>query len=188
MYGIAFTAEYVPPLRASIEPVSLKRTIAARPVKSAAAPDDNPITPSIPAAAGVASNDAVNVPDCCANGWFCQTDPPVKQAGPFATVTLTELLAELPAASKALACTVCAPSATAAVFHAYAYGDAASVAARTPSTQNSTRLTPTLSLADAVTDTTPDTSAPLAGAVTDTTGTVVSGQDEVAALIDACDE
>ena len=57
-----------------------------------------------------------------------------------------------------------------------------SVASCTPSTENSTLATPTLSLALAVTETLPDTVAPAVGAVTDTVGGVVSEQEAVLAI------
>src|SRR5688572_5098045 len=82
----------------------------------------------------------------------------------------------LPAASRATAVRVWAPSATAVVFHDVEYGAVVSSAPRlTPSRLNWTPTTPTLSLALAVTEIVPNTAAPAAGAVTDTDGAVPSG-------------
>ena len=60
------------------------------------------------------------------------------------------------------------------VFQAIWYGDEVSVPASTPSTQSSTRLTPTLSLALAATVTVLLTVAPFAGEVMEVDGGVVS--------------
>jgi hypothetical protein len=61
------------------------------------------------------------------------------------------------------------------VFQLKEYGDELSVEASAPSTHNSTRVTPTLSLALAVTVVVPLTFAPAAGEVIDVAGASVSG-------------
>src|SRR5690349_16973269 len=67
-----------------------------------------------------------------------------------------------------------------AVFQEVVYGVPRSSAPRfAPSSLNCTPATPTLSLALAVIDTTPDTVALFAGAVIDTVGGVVSGAESV---------
>ena len=67
-------------------------------------------------------------------------------------------LATLSAASRASAVRVYAPSATSVVSHAAWYGAAVTGApSATPSTRNCTLDTPRLSLAEALTVTTPDT-------------------------------
>src|SRR5438874_7400016 len=92
------------------------------------------------------------------------------------TVTLIGDVAVLPAASRAIALSVCVPFATPDVFHVIENGLAVSSAPRfTPSSWNWTPTTATLS--DAVADTVtfvPATVAPLAGAVIDTVGGVPS--------------
>src|SRR5918996_4267436 len=93
----------------------------------------------------------------------------------FDTVTVTGAeVAVLPAASPARAVSVCAPLLAAVVFQATSYGAVLSVPSGCPSTKNSTAVTPTLSVALALTMTVPDTSAPLAGSVIATLGGVVS--------------
>jgi hypothetical protein len=95
----------------------------------------------------------------------------------FDTVTVTVVLvAELPAASRATAVSVCVPLATVVVFQVTEYGLAVSSAPRlAPSSLNCTPATPTLSdaVADTVTDA-PDTVAPPDGAVIEIVGGVVS--------------
>src|SRR4051812_18524304 len=93
--------------------------------------------------------------------------------------TVTETVADvvmLPAASRALAESACAPLDTGSVFQAIVNGAAVSSApSAAPSSRNCTPATPTLSAADAVTVTAePDTVVPSAGAVTDTVGAVRS--------------
>src|SRR5262249_19210657 len=92
------------------------------------------------------------------------------------TVTLTEVaVAVLPAASRATAVSVCVPLATVVVVQLTEYGDDVSSAPRlAPSSLNCTPATATLSEALAETVIVPDTVAPLAGAVRETVGAVVS--------------
>ena len=93
----------------------------------------------------------------------------------LSTVTLTVVDdPTFPAASLARDCSVCAPFDAVAVFQLHAYGDVVSVAATAPSSRNSTLVTPTLSVADAVTLVVPDTVAAFAGAVIDVAGASVS--------------
>src|SRR5262245_44407403 len=80
-----------------------------------------------------------------------------------------------PAASRAMAVSVCEPAPEAAASHDAEYGALVSSAPTlTPSTRNCTPTTPTASLALAVTVTVPLTDAPEAGEVIDTVGAVVS--------------
>ena len=93
------------------------------------------------------------------------------------TVTLTDFVVVLPAASRATAVSLWVPLATAAVFHDTLYGAVVSVAIaflRSLSTKNCTSTTPTLSEAVALRVTVPDTVAPLAGAVRLIVGALVS--------------
>jgi hypothetical protein len=92
------------------------------------------------------------------------------------TVTVTTALMVLfPAASRAIAPSLCAPLLAFVVSHEYAYGaDASKPPALIPSTWNCTLATPTLSAAFAETLTVPETLAPAAGALIDTVGGVVS--------------
>src|SRR6266571_327993 len=92
------------------------------------------------------------------------------------TVTVTaKEVAWLPAASRAVAASVCEPFAILVVSRATEYGAAVSSAPSTaPSNRNCTPATPTLSEASALTLIVPDTVAPFAGAVIDTVGGVVS--------------
>src|SRR3989442_5499594 len=64
-------AAYAPPLRPSIWPAALKRTMTARSANPAAAPTDRPVTPSNPVPFGVASNCAVKDPVWAVNALFC---------------------------------------------------------------------------------------------------------------------
>jgi hypothetical protein len=57
-------AVYVEPLLASMSPFELNLTIAARLVKSPAAPEDNPVTPSMVVPEAVASYVIRKLPDC----------------------------------------------------------------------------------------------------------------------------
>ena len=101
------------------------------------------------------------------------------------TVTVTELLevAELPAASRARACSVCTPFDADVVSHVIEYGAVVSSAPRlAPSSRNWTPATPTLSVAVAETVTFPETTEPAAGAVTAALGGVVSGAAGVVAV------
>src|SRR5882724_7797546 len=68
---MALAAAYAPPLRASIWPAALKRTMTARSANPAAAPTDSPVTPSNPVPFGVASNCAVKDPVWAVNALFC---------------------------------------------------------------------------------------------------------------------
>jgi hypothetical protein len=88
-------------------------------------------------------------------------------------------VAWLPAASRALAVSVCEPLATAAVFQDAEYGAAPSSASKAPSTKNRTPVTPRLSAALAVTVVVPPTVAPEAGDVMLTVGGEVSGGGQV---------
>src|SRR6266702_1817258 len=92
------------------------------------------------------------------------------------TVTVTaKEVARLPAASRAVAASVCEPFATLVVSRATEYGAAVSSApSAAPSSRNCTPATPTLSEASALTLIVPDTVAPFAGAVIDTVGGVLS--------------
>src|SRR5437773_1743133 len=99
----------------------------------------------------------------------------------FDPVTLTgDEVVRFPAASLATAVRVCEPLPTVVVFQDTEYGDAVSSAPRlAPSTRNCTPATPTLSEAEALTVTVPDTVAPDAGALMLTAGGVVSAFDTV---------
>jgi hypothetical protein len=82
----------------------------------------------------------------------------------------------LPAASRATARSAWAPSVSVVVSSGTEYGAAVSGAPTfAPSTVNWTLCTPTLSEAFALTVVVPLTTAPLAGAVSETVGSVVSG-------------
>src|SRR6266852_4534421 len=78
---MAFAAAYAAPLRASIWPTPLKRTMTARSAYPAAAPADSPVTPSSPVPFGVASNCAVNAPVCAVNALFCHVSELTLQPG-----------------------------------------------------------------------------------------------------------
>jgi hypothetical protein len=85
------------------------------------------------------------------------------------------LVVRLPAASRARADNVWVPGVTAVVFQDLEYGAAvSSVPSEAPSKRNCTPATATLSLAVAETVTVPVRLAPLAGAVIETVGAVVS--------------
>src|SRR5204862_6057358 len=82
----------------------------------------------------------------------------------------------LPAASRAIAVSVCEPLLAVAVFQETPKGAAVSSApSAAPSSKNCTPATPTLSEAFAVTGIVPETVAPLAGELMLTVGGVVSG-------------
>src|SRR2546429_426488 len=86
---MALAAAYAAPFRASIWPAALKRTIAAKSAYPAAAPADSPVTPSIDAPFGVASNCAVKDPAWAVNGLFSHASELVLQPGCGAcTVTM----------------------------------------------------------------------------------------------------
>src|SRR5437667_1059363 len=78
---MALAAAYAAPFRASIWPAALKRTIAAKSAYPAAAPADSPVTPSIDAPFGVASNCAVKDPVWAVNGLFSHASELVLQPG-----------------------------------------------------------------------------------------------------------
>src|SRR5437773_9163624 len=92
----------------------------------------------------------------------------------FDTVTVTgDEVVRLPAASRAVAVRVCEPLPTVVVFQEIEYGDdVSSEPILAPSTRNCTPATPTLSEAEALTVTDPDTVAPDAGALMLTAGGV----------------
>ena len=73
-------------------PCVLNRTVAAKLGYELAAPSDRPVTPSIGAPFGVASNCTVNTPDCCENARFCHAVVDVLQ---FVPVDEDEELSEL---------------------------------------------------------------------------------------------
>jgi hypothetical protein len=100
----------------------------------------------------------------------------VVSADELFTVTVTAVLVVLlPAASLAIARTVCEVFVAVVVFQETEYGAVVSNAPRlAPSSWNCTLATPTLSLALAVTEIVPLTVAPFAGALIDTVGGVVS--------------
>src|SRR6266851_4055456 len=93
------------------------------------------------------------------------------------TVTFTGAeVVVLPAASRATAVSVWLPAVAVVVFQATEYGAVVTSAPRlAPSSLNWTPTTPTLSEAVAETVTMPKMVAPLAGAVRETVGGVVSG-------------
>jgi hypothetical protein len=104
---------------------------------------------------------------------------------PFDTVTVTEVaVVLLPAASRAIAVSVCDPLVAVVEFQVVEYGAVVSAALRLPpSSRNWTLATPTLSVAFAETVTlVPDTVAPAAGAVIDTDGGVVSAGSAPASI------
>src|SRR3989454_2930866 len=103
-----------------------------------------------------------------------------------ATVTLTEaVVAILPAASRATAVRMCAPAEASAVFQLVAYGAVVTSAPRlAPSSMNCTPTTPTLSVALAEIVTVPATVAPLAGAVKQPAGGVLSIKTVTVTLLD----
>src|SRR2546425_535926 len=70
---MAVIAAYASPLRASIWPATLKRTMAAKSVYAPAAPAASPMTPSMAAPFGVPSNCTVKDPVCGANPLFSHT-------------------------------------------------------------------------------------------------------------------
>ncbi|MEA2129081.1 MAG: hypothetical protein QOJ85_1972 [Solirubrobacteraceae bacterium] len=99
-------------------------------------------------------------------------------------VTVAEVVV-FAAASRATAVSVCTPLVAVVAFHVVAYGAVVSSApSGAPSSRNCTPVTPTSSLAVAVTATAePLTVAPLAGAVSDTAGgDVSSGMTAVASF------
>src|SRR2546426_639557 len=86
---MTLAAAYAPPLRASIWPAALKRTMTARSANPAAAPTDSPVTPSNPVPFGVASNCAVKDPVWAVNALFCHvSELALHPGGSPCTVTL----------------------------------------------------------------------------------------------------
>jgi hypothetical protein len=124
--------------------------------------------------------------------WFSlKAQPATSPAGgggwEFDTVTVLEPLGVpvLPAASRALALSTCTPLDAVVVSQVMPYGAVvSSEPSGWPSWRNCTPATPTSSLAVAATLTLPDTTAPAAGAVTDTLGGDVSGAGVVALTAD----
>src|SRR5256885_815022 len=90
-----FVAAYAPPLRASIVPPALNRTMTAMSVYAAAAPCDSPVAASNPLPLGVASKVAVNDPLCEANALFWNAVVLVAQPG-AGPVTVTVAVALCP--------------------------------------------------------------------------------------------
>ena len=94
---MALLAVYALPFIASIVPVELNRTMAARLVKSLAGPEDRPVTPSIKAMDGIASNETLKLPDWTVDSdVFPHTAEDVTHAPPDATLSVAELLVALP--------------------------------------------------------------------------------------------
>src|SRR5687767_7608092 len=130
---------------------------------------------SLPAAS------SVNVPPDSLDAPGVPTAPtsaraqPLGKVPPLATVTVRDTVPpKFPAASCARAAMPCVPLLLDVLAHETEYGAVVSVATTVPSTRNSTRVTPTLSLALAEIVTVPLTVAPAAGEVSDTVGCVVS--------------
>src|SRR5437016_5454365 len=92
------------------------------------------------------------------------------------TVTVTALaVVRFPAASRAIAVSVCEPLLVLVVFQETEYGDAVTSAPKfAPSSWNCTPTTPTLSDAAAETVIVPETDVPLLGLVSDTIGGTLS--------------
>src|SRR5947208_11068625 len=88
---MTLAAAYAAPFRASIWPAALKRTIAAKSAYPAAAPADSPVTPSIDAPFGVASNCAVKDPVWAVNGLFSHASELVLQPGCGACTVIVAL-------------------------------------------------------------------------------------------------
>jgi hypothetical protein len=93
---------------------------------------------------------------------------------------MAEEVARLPAVSRAIATILFAPLDVAVVFHVTEYGaDVSSEPIVVPFALNVTPATATLSEALADSTTEPPTVAPLAGAVTETVGAVLSTVTEI---------
>ena len=89
VYGTFMSDVYVEPFITSINPDVLNRTIAARSLYWPATPGDKPITPSVFAVDGVASNAAVNQPVCGTKISDCQElELTVQKSGPAVFVRL----------------------------------------------------------------------------------------------------
>ena len=114
------------------------------------------------------------------------TSPLVSTGGLF-TVTVTGwTVVELPAASRAIAVSVCWPFGTVALLQLRVKGALVSSAPRSaPSRRNCTPATPTLSVALAFTSIVPVTVEPPAGAVSETLGALVSAVTVARASFDA---
>src|SRR5262249_54977648 len=87
---------------------------------------------------------------------------------------ITDAWPTFPALSYAFTASVCEPALTLAVFQANEKGEAVVEVLSCPSTQNSIRVTPTLSVAVPVTVIVPETVAEEAGLEIDTVGACVS--------------
>ena len=104
------------------------------------------------------------------------TSPFGSTAGLDTVTVIVVAVVRLPASSRAIAVSECAPAATPNVFQSRSYGAAVSSAPRSaPSSRNCTPVTPTLSVAVARSVTVPPTVVPSAGAAIDTVGPCVSG-------------
>jgi hypothetical protein len=102
----------------------------------------------------------------------------------FLTITVTVDVVELPAASRAMARSVCEPFDAPVVDHVVEYGDLVSGDPKlAPSTVNCTLVTPTLSLAVARTVMPPLTVAPLSGDEMVTVGAVVSAETLLTVIV-----
>src|SRR5437762_982775 len=101
------------------------------------------------------------------------------------TVTAREVV-RFPAASRAMAVSVCEPFDAVVVFHEFEYGEAVSSAPRlAPSSCNWTPATPTLSDALADTVVVPETVEPPVGLVIETVGGVVSAVELLTVTVTA---
>src|SRR5882724_1128295 len=141
-----------------------------------------PATPTLSLAVAL----TVVVPDTVAPfpGELMLTPGAVVSAFDTVTVTADDVV-RLPAASRAIAVSVCEPFPTVAVFHDTEYGvDVSSDPRFDPSTRNCTPATPTLSDAVALTVVVPDTVAPFPGELMLTLGAVVSAFDTVTVTAD----
>ena len=106
--------------------------------------------------------------------------------GGLLTVTPTDVaVVLLPAASRAIAVSVCVVLVAVRVSHGTEYGaEVSSLPRLAPSRRNCTPATPTLSAALAVTLMLPSTVEPAAGAVIETVGAVVSLVDVALASLE----
>src|SRR2546422_329690 len=120
---MALAAAYAVPFRASIWPVTLKRTTTARSAYAAAAPAESPVTPSRDGPFGVASNWAVKAPVCVVNALLSHAGELVVQPGGGAAGTVTLALPLCPS----LVAVIVAVPATFAVTRPLALTDAAVV-------------------------------------------------------------
>src|SRR5206468_2991759 len=138
------------------------------------------LTPSIvnwrptTATSSVASAATITVPSTVAPsaGFVIVTSGGVVS---LATTTVTLAVRWLPAASRAVAVSTCAPFRTVLVFQVVSYGSAATSEPRlTPSIANCTPATPTASEATAPNAIVPVTAGSVEGVVSDMSGGVVS--------------